>query len=244
MAPRASPAKTPSESLLNHGSREDQLLSIARHLFANRGFHATSLRDIAEEAKITKAALYYHFPNKDELYERVVIRSLDALVQMVAADVARASTPTERVRAFMRSSAHFLDEHREDWLAGANAFREAGQIERRGVALHLRDSYEKLLRRCVAEGIETGEFREMDPAMTTRFLLSGLNYVTRWHSPQGKMSVKEVMSEFVDMSLLGMTSREPLTQRPAAGQAPQAGTPSAPPKPAAKRARKKAVPAR
>jgi len=205
MAPRA---KTLDPSPLA-GNREDQLLDIARRLFANRGFHATSLRDIAEEAQISKAALYYHFPNKDELYERVVIQSLDALVQMVGADVARARTPTERVRAFVHSSAHFLDEHREHWLAGANAFREAGQTERRGVALHLRDTYEKLLRRCISDGIESGEFRGMDAAMITRFLLSGLNYVTRWHSPDGKLSVKEVMDQFVDMALLGMTTRLP-----------------------------------
>lgn len=239
MAPRAGTKKAPTDPSLASGNREDQLLDIARRLFAHRGFHATSLRDIAEEAKITKAALYYHFPNKDDLYERVVIQSLDALVQMVGADVARANTPTERVRAFMRSSAHFLDEHRDHWLAGANAFREAGHTEQRGVALHLRDTYEKLLRRCVQEGIESGEFRDADAAMTTRFLLSGLNYVTRWHSPKGKLSVKDVMGQYVDMALLGMTVREPAASSAAA-------SPTDAPPPAAKTpsstARKKATP--
>lgn len=237
MAPRA---KTLDPSL-SPGTREDQLLDIARRLFANRGFHATSLRDIAEEAQISKAALYYHFPNKDELYERVVIQSLDALVQMVGADVARAQTPTERVRAFVHSSANFLDEHREHWLAGANAFREAGQTERRGVALHLRDTYEKLLRRCISDGIESGEFRPMDAAMTTRFLLSALNYVTRWHSPEGKLSVKEVMDQFVDMALLGMTTRSPMEMPPAVAAPVAKAATKAAAKPAAKTATRPAA---
>ncbi|MCB2041905.1 MAG: helix-turn-helix transcriptional regulator, partial [Rhodoferax sp.] len=43
-------------------NRETQLLLIARQLFASKGFDRTSLRDIADEAKITKAALYYYFP--------------------------------------------------------------------------------------------------------------------------------------------------------------------------------------
>lgn len=235
MARRASATEARPDTSPNGGNREEQLLDIARRLFANRGFGATSLRDIAEEAKITKAALYYHFPNKDELYERVVIQSLDALVQMVSADVARAHTPTERLRAFMRSSAHFLDEHREHWLAGANAFREAGQTERRGVALHLRDTYEKLLRRCISEGVESGEFRAIDPAMTTRFLLSALNYVTRWHSPNGKLSVKEVMDQFVDMALLGMTTRAP-HEMPSAAASAQTPSPAAAPRKAATKA--------
>lgn len=207
MSPRAKTSRPLHDASSLSSSREDQLLDIARRLFAHKGFHATSLRDIAEEAHITKAALYYHFPNKDDLYERVVIQSLDALIQTVTADVARAHTPTEQVQAFMHSSAHFLDQHREHWLAGANAFHEAGQNERRSVALHLRDTYEKLLRRCIAEGIASGEFRHLDAAISTRFLLSGLNYMTRWHSPSGKLSVKEVMSQFVDMALFGM--REP-----------------------------------
>lgn len=68
----AAPAAPAAEASLADG-REAQLLMIARRLFAQKGFEATSLRDIAEAAQITKAALYYYFPNKDALYERVVI---------------------------------------------------------------------------------------------------------------------------------------------------------------------------
>ena len=69
-------------------SRESQLLAIARQLFARDGFERTSLRDIAEAADITKAALYYYFPNKEALYERVVVESMQALVDDVCGAVA------------------------------------------------------------------------------------------------------------------------------------------------------------
>lgn len=207
MVTQGSSGSTDSAAPPQYANREEQLLDIARRLFAYRGYAATSLRDIAEEARISKAALYYHFQNKSDLYERVVIQSMEALVQRVTEEVARFDTPTERVHAFMRSSAEFLDSHLEHWLAGAHAFREEDQIERRSVALQLRDAYEKLLRGCIAEGIEAGDFRDLDAAMATRFLLSSLNYVTRWHSPTGKLTVKEVMEQFVDMALLGITTR-------------------------------------
>jgi len=188
-------------------NREGQLLAIARRLFAHRGFESTSLRDIAEEAKITKAALYYYFPNKDALYERVVIESLESLVDSVSAEVARAVTPTDRVRAFMRASAEFLETKRDQWIAGSNAFWQSGQTERRGVALHLRDTYEKLLRRCIADGIAAGELRPVDAAMAGRFLLSSLNHLARWHVPGGRLSAPEVMEQFIDMALLGLVNR-------------------------------------
>lgn len=199
-------------------NREEQLLAIARRLFAQQGFNSTSLRDIAEAAKITKAALYYYFPDKDDLYERVVIESLQNLLTTVSAEVAQAKTPAERVRAFMLSSADFLDNERDHWLAAAHAFREAGQTERRGVALQLRDSYEKLLRTCIADGVASGNFCDVDPAMTGRFFLSGLNHVTRWHSPKGRLSVREVMEQFLKLGLLGLESRGDLAKRP--GQTP------------------------
>ena len=57
-------------------NRPEQIIRIATRLFARRGYEGTSLRDIADEAKITKAALYYHFPNKEALYQRIGVVDL------------------------------------------------------------------------------------------------------------------------------------------------------------------------
>ena len=73
--------------------RQAQLLGIACRLFSERGFNGTSLRDIAEEAKVTKAALYYHFPNKESLFAKIVLESLEALVNQVKDACAGVDTP-------------------------------------------------------------------------------------------------------------------------------------------------------
>lgn len=185
-------------------SREHQLLAIARRLFAQHGYDRTSLRDIAEAASITKAALYYYFPNKDALYERIVLESVQQLHDQVAAAVAQAKGPTARVRAFMEASAHVQDHGRDRWIAGSNAFWQAATGGQRMAALKLRDSYEGLLRQCIAEGIAAGEMRAVDPAMAGRFLLSALNQMPRWHRPDGKLSAVEVMQQFLDMLLHGL----------------------------------------
>ena len=75
----ATPSSTPMDAPDPLDTREQQLLAIARALFARHGYDRTSLRDIAEEAKITKAALYYYFPNKDALFERIVLESIQSL---------------------------------------------------------------------------------------------------------------------------------------------------------------------
>lgn len=187
--------------------REQQLLAIARRLFARKGFDATSLRDIADEAQITKAALYYYFPNKDALYERIVIESMDALLADVKAAVARVPTPTAQVRAFLHASADSLENRRDQWLAGSNAFWQAGATGRRGLALVQRDAYEALLRDCIARGIAGGELRAVDPAMAGRLLLSGLNQMARWHHAGGPLSAREVIDQYLDMVMLGLVNR-------------------------------------
>lgn len=203
-------------------TREQQLLAIARRLFAQHGFDRTSLRDIAEAANITKAALYYYFPNKDALYERIVLESVQLLHDHVATAVAWAQGPTARVRAFMEASAHVQDHGRDRWIAGSNAFWQAATGGQRMAALKLRDSYEGLLRQCIAEAIAAGEMRPVDPAMAGRFLLSALNQMPRWHKAEGPLSAVEVMQQFLDMLLNGLVIGAPAVDDAAPRPAPAA----------------------
>lgn len=211
----ASPAAASTPDPLD--TREQQLLAIARRLFARQGYDRTALRDISEAAGITKAALYYYFPNKDALFERVVLESLQILVDDVSAAVARETTPTARICAFMKASAACIDYGRDRWIAGSNAFWQGAKDGQRLAALQLRDGYERLLRKCIAEGMASGELRAADPAMVGRFLLSALNHMTRWHKPEGKLSAQQVMQQFLDMALYGLVQDAPAVAATAPG---------------------------
>ncbi len=184
--------------------RQLQLLEIACRLFSERGFGGTSLRDIAEEAQITKAALYYHFPNKEALFTKIVLESLQALVTTVREACEQAATPEEKVRAFMVTTADCYQQNREGWIASSNAFRTHEESPARTAALALRDEYESLLRSIIRDGIKAGQFRDVDPAMAGRVLLSSINSMSRWHNPRGKLTAPMVAEQFVDIILGGM----------------------------------------
>ena len=185
--------------------RASQLLEIACRLFATRGYEGTSLRDIAEEAQITKAALYYHFPNKEALYQHIVIENMQALVDRVSAAVAQAGSATDKVRAFMLTSADIYAESPHAWVAGSNAFWSGMGQDSRAATVSRRDQYEKVLRRCIAQGVASGEFREVDPAIAGRLLLSSMNQLSRWHTPTGPLSPREVIEQYLDILLRGLT---------------------------------------
>jgi AcrR family transcriptional regulator len=184
--------------------RASQLVEIACRLFATRGYEGTSLRDIAEEARITKAALYYHFPNKEALYQHIVIEKMQALVDRVTAAVEQVSTATAKVRAFMLTSADIYVESPHAWVAGSNAFWSGMGPDSRAATIKRRDQYERLLRGCIAEGVASGEFRDVDAAIACRLLLSTMNQLWRWHNPKGRLSPREVIEQYLDIILRGM----------------------------------------
>ncbi len=184
--------------------RQAQLLGIACRLFSERGFNGTSLRDIAEEAKVTKAALYYHFPNKESLFAKIVLESLEALVNQVKDACAEFDTPEAKVKAFMVTTAENYQHNREAWIASSNAFRTHGDSPSKSKAVALRDEYEKLLRGFIRDGIDSGHFRNVDPAMAGRVLLAAVNSMSRWHNPKGKLTPPLVVDQFVDIVLHGL----------------------------------------
>jgi AcrR family transcriptional regulator len=184
-------------------SREDQILGIAARLFGTEGYERTSLRDIAEGAGITKAALYYYFPDKEALYDRVVLDGLRLLHDHVLAKMNEAATPKDRLRAFVRATAAYLERDRYAWLAGSNAFWAENDRKRRTATIAYRDQFEGLLRGAVQALIASGEWRQVDPALATRYILGAINQIPRWHSPGGPLTVSQVAEQYLDFTLSG-----------------------------------------
>jgi AcrR family transcriptional regulator len=204
-SPAISPIKTLGTASTPRGDdRQAQLLRIACRFFARYGYKGTSLRDIAQEAKITKAALYYHFPNKNTLYERIVLEGLRVLVEEVTEATGQAPTALEKVRTFMLTTARIYVRDPDLWTAGSNAFWVDEDSVPRKSAIELRDRYEKLLRACIAQGVESGEFRPVDPAIAGRVVLSMVNGLSRWFRPGGKLTIDQVVEQYIEILLGGM----------------------------------------
>lgn len=187
--------------------RDEQLVQIAAELFARKGYAGTSLRDISDAAGITKAALYYWFPEKEQLFERVVASRLAALVERVEQAAAQGSDPVDRIRRIMRVCAEQMDRDRAGWMASSDTFWSNFNQAQREAVVPLRDRFERTLRECVREAIETGQLRAVDAAIATRLMLSGLNMLPRWHKPGGRLSAAQVVEQYLDIVLAGLLPR-------------------------------------
>lgn len=107
--------------------RRSQLLEVAVEVFAARGFHATSMDEIAEAAGVTKPVLYQHFPSKRALYRELLDEVDEQLVARLVAATAGAPTGRERVQRGFAAYFRFVAEHRAAFrlLFGASVRNDA-----------------------------------------------------------------------------------------------------------------------
>lgn len=189
--------------------RKAQIIQVATELFARTGYEGTSLRDVADQCGMTKAALYYHFTDKDALLRAVVEYRMTRLNDIIDAALAEipADQPMDRIRAFVRASARQIDDDRAGWVVGARIFWSIDAKADRAAMIALRDRYEGRLKTELGKATATGQLIDADPGMMARMILGWLNYTPRWHKPGAGLSVEQVADQFLDMTMSGLRPR-------------------------------------
>ena len=152
-----------------------RILREARRLFIERGYHPLSMREIAEQAGISKAGIYHHFEDKETLFLAVLNDSLQELEDIIRAAEEGSGPVTERVRQM----AHQIMSQPANRRAIIRlASQEMGSLSRAGREAFREAYYRRFIRRIqslMAAGIAAGEFAPLNPMVMTWALL-GLMY--------------------------------------------------------------------
>ncbi|PHP65256.1 TetR family transcriptional regulator [Zhengella mangrovi] len=187
--------------------RARALLEIGARLFAEKGYEATSMRDISNAAGVSKALLYHHFASKDDIYARISFSATESLYSFVEARIPERGTAAEKVRAYMVAAAAFFSQHRSAWIAASNAFWSDPDRHRLETRVARRRQFEQRLRDLISEGVASGEFNAVDPAMAGRLILSGINWMHRWYDPAKGLTAEQIVDQYADILLGGLKKR-------------------------------------
>ncbi len=183
-------------------SRED-VVQAAGRLFAARGFHGTSMRDLGDELGLLGSSLYSHVDSKEQLLIEVVQRGA-ALFQALADSVAASDSPPEdKVAALVRGHVNVITSNQEQSATFLNEARFLPADGRTAIVV-LRDRYEATFREVIAAGIASGAFREQNPALASIMVLSVLNALTRWYRPTGAQNATEIADAMVAFVMDGL----------------------------------------
>ncbi len=188
------------------GDREEQILALAIDLFREKGYHGTSMQDIADAIGLRKGSLYHYVSSKEELLFTIFTRAVAALVE----DISEIASTDEPARLRLRRAIkHHLRVVADNLSMLTIFFRELPALppEKRREVLDGRDRYRGFFEAIITEGIARGEFCEVDPKMVTFAILGMCNGLYEWYSPQGRLSIDDIAESFTSLVLDGICRR-------------------------------------
>ncbi len=190
-----------------HRRRRAEILHAALRAFRAKGFHATTLDDIAEHLGVRKTALYHYFPDKESILYECHRESLVQVHRLLKDAVEQCDLAADQLRHVIREHVRVMTET----LGGSPLAFEVTALSPRHQkqVIRERDRYEGGLRQIIARGVAEGEFRSADPKTAVFAILGAINWIARWYRPEGSLHAPELGEEFADYLVGGLTCRTP-----------------------------------
>jgi AcrR family transcriptional regulator len=187
-------------------TRRHAIESVASALFHERGYAATSVRDIARALDIQGASLYAHVTSKEDVLWAIVDRAASAFED--AADRAEGDTttrgPADRLSALVHAHVEVIAADPRLASVFISEWRHLSP-DRRSAILDRRDAYEARFRRIISDGIANGDFTTTDPALAATFILTALNGLATWYRPEGRLPSGRIADHYADLALRTLT---------------------------------------
>jgi AcrR family transcriptional regulator len=172
----------------------------ALDLFAERGYHATSMRAIATAARVQPAAIYHWYASKESILVGFQDGFMERLTDKVLAAVARQDRPALKLAAAVREHVVFHGLHTRAAFVTDSEIR-ALTGERRAALIGKRDEYQAMFNEWIRDGIRDGSLRASDAHVATYAILLQCTGVALWFDPAGPLKVEEVAELHVELVL-------------------------------------------
>jgi len=170
----------------------------AVELFAERGFHGTGIRDLAERAGLSSATLYHYMGTKEDLLVSIMTESLERLLK--AGERFTGAEPLDRITGLVELHVLTHATHRLETRVVDDEMR-ALSPDRRGAVVALRDRYESLWQDAIDAGCAGGVFHVRAPKVARLALLEMCGGIARWYAPDGPIALEDLALRYAEMAL-------------------------------------------
>jgi AcrR family transcriptional regulator len=172
----------------------------ALSLFARLGYHATSMRAIASEARVQPAAIYHWYPRKEAILVGLQDDFMQRLTEKVVAAVAGEDRSALKLAAAVREHVIFHGLHRQAAFVTDSEIRALSEGPRLAL-ISKRDAYESMFAGMIRDGIRDGSLRASDVHVATYAILLQCTGVALWFDPSGPLRLEEVAELHVELAL-------------------------------------------
>jgi AcrR family transcriptional regulator len=206
-------------------SRYDQklefILRTSARIFAEKGYHSTSMRDISRETRVSLAGLYYYCKSKEELLYLIQDNCFGHVLERLELRLKEAPDPIEKLRFVIENHLSFFAanmaemkvlSHEADSLGGEMHEHVSGK----------KQQYTKVVRQILAEvqASQTDSRTRIDLTVATYALFGMMNWIYNWYDPQGKLSVTDLVDNVSRLFLTGLVADSGFESLPIAPKPP------------------------
>jgi len=177
---------------------------VAARLFQQRGYHATSMNDVAAALKLSKGGLYHHFQSKDEILFELMSHALDITEQRVLDPVRGIQDPEERLRALIRLHVDVVLSVRDREITVLLHENHPLPPSLRRQINARKKGYIHFLERLIAEVQQSrGAIEGVSARAATFALLGMINWLYQWYKQEGTLSAEQIAREYTQIFFAG-----------------------------------------
>jgi AcrR family transcriptional regulator len=204
-APAASPWRASHERQRDRELKRDAVIRAAALEFNRKGYHNTSLDDIAARLEVTKPTVYYYVTSKEQLLFECFVTGVER-IRTACREVRRLELPArERLNAVLRQYGEAVASEFGWCMVRAEQDDLSPSMSRHVKAL--KSEIDQSIRRLIREGVQDGSIHPCDPKMTAFALAGALNWIAHWYREDQSMSGAQIAEAFVAIFEAGLRPR-------------------------------------
>lgn len=183
--------------------RKDQILKIATNIFYRDGYEKASLQEIAQKAGITKAAIYHHFNNKEEILFTLVSTLSDKLIFDLKEIVKCVDDPVEKLRQLMSKQISYMNPDK----ANVKILIEDRRLLSKRFSEVIKSKMEEVIqiyRDILVQIRDIGMLKDVNMFTANFTVLAVINWLYHWYNPKGKLSIEEIVDNIIKIIFYGL----------------------------------------
>jgi AcrR family transcriptional regulator len=204
-AAAVSPWKPSRERVRQREIKREAVISAAARAFKERGYHNTSLDDIAALLNVTKPTVYHYVGNKEEILFECFRAGLEQIKAAFSQQEPAALSGRERLMSAMRGYAEAIASEFGWCMVRAEDQDLSPAMSKRIKAQ--KSEIDQGIRRLISAGIQDGSIRDCDPKITAFALAGSLNWIAHWHREKDVLTPSEIAARFVEIFEDGLRPR-------------------------------------
>ena len=201
----ASPWKPSSERARQREIKREAVILTAARAFRQRGYHNTSIDDIAALLNVTKPTIYHYVDNKEEILFECFRSGLDQIKAAFEETPSARSTAMTRLTAVMRRYAQAITSE-FGWCMVRAEDQDLSPVMSKRINT-LKSGIDQGIRTLIKEGIADGSIRACDPKITAFALAGAMNWIAHWHREGAELSPDEIADRFIETFVNGLQPR-------------------------------------